>query len=64
LDFALKGESLSLDLVFEIERTLDDLLLPYKIDISIFKHISNSELKDHINRIGKPFYFNSVETLK
>jgi predicted nucleotidyltransferase len=64
LDFSLKGESLNLDLLFEIERQLDDLLMPYKIDISIFKHISNFELKEHIGRIGKSFYLNSIETHK
>jgi hypothetical protein len=43
-------------LLFEIETELDDLLLPYKIDLSAFKTISNPDLIDHINRVGIVFY--------
>ncbi|MCO4785246.1 MAG: nucleotidyltransferase domain-containing protein [Marinomonas atlantica] len=39
-----------------IETELDDLLLPYQIDLSIFSHIENDALIDHIQRIGKPIY--------
>lgn len=35
---------------------LDDLLLPYTFDISIFQHISNKDVIDHIQRVGKVFY--------
>ncbi len=56
IDFTLKGNALDLDILFKIERELDDLLLPYKLDISIFENISNSDLIDHINRVGESFY--------
>lgn len=55
IDLTLKGD-ISLNLLFEIETELDDLLLPYKIDLSIFKTISNPDLIDHINRVGKVFF--------
>lgn len=42
-----------------IERELDDLLLPYKIDLSLFDRIENQELIDHIRRVGIPFYTRS-----
>jgi hypothetical protein len=35
---------------------LDDLLLLYKIDLSIFHKIENPDLIDHINRVGITFY--------
>ncbi|VAW45712.1 Nucleotidyltransferase domain protein, Caur_2868 group [hydrothermal vent metagenome] len=40
----------------KIEIDLDDLLLPYQIDLSIMSHISNPELLKHIQRVGQPFY--------
>ncbi len=56
IDLTLCGEDLSLADQFEIENKLDDLLLPYKIDLSIFSKIENSDLIDHISRIGRLFY--------
>lgn len=35
---------------------LDDLLLPYMIDLSFYIEITNDDLKDHIKRVGKLFY--------
>ncbi len=57
IDLSLKGkQSLDLTLLQKIEIELDDLLLPYKIDLSVFDSISNEDLIDHINRVGKVFY--------
>ncbi|MBU1821665.1 MAG: nucleotidyltransferase domain-containing protein [Bacteroidetes bacterium] len=56
IDLTLLGENLTLTILFEIENELDDLLLPYKIDLSIFHKISNPYLVDHINRVGVVFY--------
>ncbi len=56
IDLTLCGEGLTLADQFEIENELDDLLLPYNIDVSIFRKIENSDLIDHINRIGRLFY--------
>ncbi len=59
IDLTLKGCKLNLTILQNIETCLDDLLLPYKFDISIYHHISNPELIEHINRIGKSFYSQS-----
>jgi predicted nucleotidyltransferase len=56
IDLTLIGDDLDLSLLQKIETELDDLLLPYKMDISLFKHIKNNELLEHIHRVGKPFY--------
>ena len=56
IDFTMKGASLDLDIQFNIENVLDELFLPYKIDLSIYDQISNLQLKDHIDRMGKVFY--------
>ncbi len=39
-----------------LENILDDLLLPYKIDISLKRQIDNPNLIEHINHVGMVFY--------
>ncbi|OYT17168.1 MAG: hypothetical protein B7C24_03910 [Bacteroidetes bacterium 4572_77] len=52
IDLTLIGANLNLSALFKIENELDDFLLPHKIDLSIFLKIENSDLIEHINRIG------------
>lgn len=56
IDLTLAGEKLSLTMLQKIEDELDDLLLPYKIDLSLHKQIENKELLEHIERVGKVFF--------
>jgi predicted nucleotidyltransferase len=56
IDLTLKGHGLNLKLINQISNDLDELLLPYSFDISIFSQISNADLVDHINRFGVVFY--------
>jgi len=56
IDITLIGTSLDLTIQQKIENELDDLLLPYKFDLSIYHQISNKDLIDHIERVGKPFF--------
>jgi predicted nucleotidyltransferase len=56
IDFTLKGDHLTLDVMYQIEGKLDDLLLPYKIDLSIFNKIESKELINHIQRVGVSFF--------
>ncbi len=58
IDLSIFGDT-DLSTLIKIENQIDDLLLPYKIDISIFHQIQNVELVSHINRIGEVFYENS-----
>jgi predicted nucleotidyltransferase len=39
-----------------LETRLDDLYLPYKIDVSVYHRISNPDLIKHIRRVGATFY--------
>lgn len=52
IDLTLVGRNLNLTIQQKIENELDDLLLPYKFDLSIHHTISNRELLDHIERVG------------
>lgn len=56
IDLTLLGDRLNLSVLFEIENALDDLLLPYKIDLSLYSHIKNSALLEHIAQVGKVLY--------
>ena len=56
IDLTLLGEELNLTIQYKIENDLDDLMLPYLFDISIFNQISNTDLVEHINRVGIVFF--------
>lgn len=56
IDLTLKGDGINLEQLNKINNDLDDLLLPYTFDISIFQQITNPDLTDHIQRVGKSFY--------
>ena len=56
IDLTLSGRGLTLTILHKIEDQLDDLLLPYKIDLSIFEQISDPDVIDHIRRVGVVFY--------
>ncbi len=57
IDLSIFSEvSLSISQLHRIELELDDLLLPYMIDISIYDRLKNEDLKEHIFRVGKLFY--------
>ncbi len=61
IDLAVIGNDISLSLLNKIENDLDDLFLPYTFDISIFKHIKNERLVEHIKRVGIEFYVKEKE---
>lgn len=56
IDLALKGHAIDLSTLQSLEIRLDELLLPYKIDMVIYNTISNDALKEHIDRVGMVFY--------
>ena len=51
IDLTIKGNLNFNDLV-KLAVKLDDLNLPWKIDLSLYSHITNKDLLDHINRVG------------
>ncbi|NOQ25361.1 MAG: nucleotidyltransferase domain-containing protein [Bacteroidales bacterium] len=56
IDISLVGKAIDLTILLKLENQLDDLLLPYTIDLSIFYKIENTDLIDHINRLGIVLY--------
>ncbi len=63
IDIALKGKNLNLHSLNKISLNLDDLLLPYTIDIAIYHQINNPDLIEHIKQAGKVFYKKAKENI-
>ena len=54
IDLTLIAPDMSHWQLLELEQAIDDLLLPWKVDLSLYHHIDNEALKVHIERVGKP----------
>ncbi|MEI6675894.1 MAG: nucleotidyltransferase domain-containing protein [Verrucomicrobiota bacterium] len=64
IDLTLCGSSLDHTLLTRIDNELDDLLLPYQIDLSLFAALTQPALLDHIRRVGVTLYERSPATLE
>lgn len=61
IDLTLMGSGLSHNLLLRIIDELDDLLLPWMIDLSLFEDLEHQELRDHIHRVGVIFFARTKE---
>lgn len=56
IDLTIKGGLISYSELLTLETELDDLLLPYMIDLSVFEEIESDNLIEHIEQFGLLFY--------
>lgn len=56
IDITLEGPELTFMELTRIETALDDLSLPWEIDLSLISHIDNPDLLAHIARVGKDLW--------
>ena len=56
IDLSLHGERLTQRAIMKIAGEIDDLPIPYTVDLSAFDLLSHAKLRDHIERVGKIFY--------
>ena len=56
IDLSIQAPALGLSDLLAIENQIDDLLLPWTVDLSLLHQIDNPDLLDHIHRIGIPLY--------
>ena len=61
IDLCLQGELLTYYDLVVIENALDDLLLPYTIDLSIYEKIDNPHFLEHVNRVGIDFFVKKLD---
>jgi predicted nucleotidyltransferase len=56
VDLTIVSNSLTVSQLLGIENEIDELLLPYKVDLSIYTHIESPDLIAHIKRVGIDFF--------
>ncbi len=54
------GPELTLKILYRLMDDIDDLLLPYLFDLSLYHMIQDQEVREHIERKGKVFYTRTV----
>lgn len=60
IDLSIKtAKDTSMHFLRLIKNELEELPMLYSFDVSLYHHISNPALKEHIDRVGKVFFKNS-----
>lgn len=52
IDLCIDAEGLSLSEKLALDNALDDLLLPWKIDLAVWHMLDQATLREHIERVG------------
>ena len=60
IDLTLIAPDMDISSLYQLENQIDDLLLPYKADISLYHQLSNPDLIEHIARVGQVFYQHNI----
>jgi phosphomethylpyrimidine synthase len=53
IDLTIKGDEIPFAEFMQIEDQIDDLMLPYTVDLSQYRQLGNAELIAHIDRVGR-----------
>ncbi len=56
IDLTLSGADLDGFTLARLDQALDDLLLPWRFDLSLRASLQSPELIDHIQRVGQVLY--------
>lgn len=56
IDLTIKGSTLEFAELMQIEDQIDDLYLPYTVDLSQYDQLTNPDLIAHIDRVGIVVY--------
>lgn len=56
IDLSIESDQLSFSQLLAIENQIDDLLLPWKVDLSLKNQIDNPDVLKHIDTVGIEFY--------
>lgn len=55
IDLTLKGGEMAFAELMQIENQIDDLMLPYNVDLSQYRQLEKADLIAHIDRVGVGF---------
>ncbi len=56
IDLSLVAPDMSLPELLALENEIDDLLLPYKVDLSLYHTLDNLDLREQIDCTGVDFF--------
>ncbi len=56
IDLTIIGDEISFTELMQIEDQIDDLMLPYTVDLSQYSQLENVDLIAHIDRVGVAIY--------
>lgn len=56
IDLVITGTDLNLQDILSLKVQIEELDLPYAVDLSILDEVSNPDLVDHIHRVGAIFF--------
>jgi predicted nucleotidyltransferase len=62
IDLTLSGADLDALTLARLDQALDDLLLPWRFDLSLRVSLQSPELIDHIERVGQVLYRRNLRT--
>lgn len=52
IDLCIDAEGLSLSEKLALDNAIDDLLLPWKVDLAVWQTLDHAALREHIERVG------------
>jgi len=64
IDLSVVGDQLTLNEITKVSLAIDELNLPWKVDLSLYHQIENHDLIDHLKRVGIPFYLKELSNIK
>jgi len=56
IDLCVEAEDFGIADLLQLDGEIDDLLLPWKVEIALRHQIDNPDLLAHIDRVGIPIY--------
>ncbi len=56
IDLCLEAPGMDLGELLELGAELDDLLLPWQVDLQMFHRLDHAPLQDHIARVGRDLW--------
>lgn len=56
IDIAIKGKGVDKDIISTLNAAFEESSLIYFVDVIAYDHITNPDLKEHIDRVGKVLF--------
>ncbi len=64
IDLTLFGKNITADTILRLAGAFDESSLPYTFDLSHFDSLKNTDLRDHIQRVGLELYRRESPTIR